>query len=231
MGVSLASSTDVPLIKWRPLKPVEQSKLATKVFADGAHLLDTLLRAGPADDTVELVTRTALTGIHGTRLESNKKREVAKAQFITPSMALGQATKRADVVIIPNLLPNVVKEEKEKAILSKADWSSHLVKMGFKGEFLTVALERKKRSTLQADERRLEREAEKAEAARIALEKAMSGRRGNQNEDKEESKKSKGKKKKNLVPEDDGGPKGWASSTGFVTIDGRERSAPTKAKK
>lgn len=232
LGVSLVASTDVPVIKWRPLKKVEQEKLASKVFADGANLLDTLLRAGPADDTAELVTRTASTGIHGTRLESNKKREAPKSKFITPSMALGAATKRADVVIIPNLLPDVVKEEKEAAILSKADWSKPLAKMGMKGEFLQVALERKKRSTLQADKRQKEREAEKAEAARIALEKAMSGRRGNQEEggegDKSKRKGKDKKKKKNLVPEDDGGPKGWASSTGFVTIDGRLRTTTKK---
>ena len=98
-----------------------------------------------------------------------------------------------------------------------------------KGEFLQVALECKKRSTLQADKRQKEREAEKAEAARLALERAMSGRRGggNQEEAGEEAKKDKKKdkkKKKNLVPEDDGGPKGWASSTGFVAIDGRLRT-------
>jgi hypothetical protein len=237
LGVSLVASTDMPVVLWRPLKAVEQTKLANKVFADGANLLDTLLRAGPADDTAELQSRTALTAIHGTRLESNKKRELPTPKFVSPSMALNQATKRADVVIIPNLLPNVVKEETEAAILSRADWSTHLARMGMKGEFLQVALERKKRSTLQADKRQKEREADRLEAARVALEKAMNragGRGGvsnNNNEEEEEeekdSKKSekKKKKKKNLVPEDDGGPKGWASSTGFVSIDGRLRSS------
>ena len=152
-------------------KASRTTKLATKVFAEGANLLDNLLRAG-SEDTAELVSNSCHEhSWYTSRIDEEK--EVPKARFITPSMALKQATKRADVVIIPNLLPDVIREEKEKEILSKADWSAHLAKLGFKGEFLQVALERKKRSTLQADARKKEREAEKAEAARLALEKAL----------------------------------------------------------
>ena len=64
-------------------------------------------------------------------------------------------------VIIPNLLPDVVREEKEREILCKADWSKNFAKLGLKKEFLQVALDRKKRSTLKADARAKEREIER----------------------------------------------------------------------
>ena len=135
LGVSPMDTTDMPAIKWRKLKSLEKEKLASKVFTESANLFDNLLRSGAAEDTSELVRKTATTAIHGTRLESDKKRVEEQEKFVTPSMALSRAPKRADVVIIPNLLPDVVREEKEREILCKADWSKNFAKLGLKKSF------------------------------------------------------------------------------------------------
>ncbi len=223
LGISLVETTDMPVIKWRQLQPLERDKLATRVFSDSANLLDNLLRCGAADDTTELVQKTAMTAIHGTRLESTKQRLPEQEKFVTPSMALNRAPRRADVTIIPNLLPDVMREEKEKEILDGADWSKKFAKLGLKGEFLQVALERKRRSTLKADARTKQREADILMQRQHALAKAMNRQKGGGKEDKED-KDEGAKKRKALVPFDDGGPKGWASSTGYCTIDGKERN-------
>ena len=86
--------------------------------------------------------KTATTAIHGTQLESDKKRVEEQEKFVTPSMALSRAPKRADVGNYSNLLPDVVREEKEREILCKADWSKNFAKLGLKKEFLQVALDR-----------------------------------------------------------------------------------------
>ena len=89
---------------------------------------------------------------------------------------------------------------------------------------MQVALDRKKRSTLKADARAKEREIERHMQQQIALAKEMSRRKGTDKGDNDADDKKHTKKRKALVPEDDGGPRGWASSTGYCTIDGRERN-------
>lgn len=203
LGASIVSaSPDTPIIKWRRLNDAEKEKLTSKLFTDAGGLLDTLLRLGPKDDGTELLKKTTLTSIHATRMASDFKRKNDGPTLVTPSMALSKAPNRADVIILPNLLPDIVKETKMKETLSKADWSQHLAKLGLKGEFLSVAIERKNRSILKQAAKTQEKEAMKKKMATSLVVPDPSGK----------------PPRKPLVPPSDGGPKGWAASTGNVVI-------------
>jgi len=206
LGASVVSSSDIVMIKWRTLTGAEKEKLATRMFGDAGSLLDSLLRLAPADaagaDGKELLMKTTLTGIHATRLRSDYKREEAVPTFVAPAETLSRAPNRADVVILPNLLPDVIKEAKQKEILSKADWSKHLAKLGLKGEFLSVAIERKNRSVLKQASLKAEKDELKKKIALGLVIPDVKGKLA----------------RKPLVPPSDGGPKGWAASTGNVVI-------------
>lgn len=206
LGASVVSSSDIVMIKWRPLTASEKEKLAVRMFGDAGTLLDSLLRLGPADaagaDGAELLSRTTTTGIHATRLRSEYKREIPPPSFITPAQTLKKAPNRADVVILPNLLPDVIKEAKQREVLSKADWSKHLGKLGLKGEFLSVAIERKNRSVLKQAALKLEKDELKKKIAQGLVVPDVKGK----------------PVRKQLVPPSSGGPKGWAASTGNVVI-------------
>ena len=221
LGVSIVSSSDdMPVIKWRQLKPAEQDKVTNKLFGDAASLLDSLLRTNPGDNTDELLRRTTTIGIHATRMRSLKTKVNKGKAFVTPGQALSSAPLRADVMIIPNLLPDVAKIAKQKELLGKADWSQHLENLGLKGEYLEVGVERKKRSVLKAARRRIEREEEKVQEAlaRSLSAPELGGAGGDKTKGKGQVEAKKTKPRKNLVPEDDGGPRGWAMSTGYVVV-------------
>ena len=203
LGASVASlSAESIKIFWRPLTAADKEKLAGRLFGDAGTLLDSLLRMGPADNTKELLEKTTLTSIHATRLRSDVKREAQVPAFVTPAEAIQKASNRADVIILPNLLPDLAKEEKKKEELAKADWSQHLAKLGLKGEFLSVAIERKNRSILKQAALRNEKEELKRKMATSLSAPDLKGK----------------PQRKQLVPPSDGGPKGWASSTGNVVI-------------
>jgi len=206
LGASVVTSSDIVVIKWRALTASEKEKLAARMFGDAGSLLDSLLRLAPADAAgargKELLLKTTSTGIHATRLRRDCQREGAAPAFITPAQTLRKAPSRADVVILPNLLPDVVKEAKQKEMLSKADWSKHLAKLGLKGEFLSVAIERKNRSVLKQAALKAEKEELKRRVAQGLVVPDVKGRLA----------------RKPLVPPSDGGPLGWAASTGSVVI-------------
>lgn len=93
-------------LKWVDMHDADASKIESKLFNKSLNMYDTLMCASDKDDTSAMRTSILSTGISATRLASKKKNTATtKDKSVRPMEILRDAPKRADVVILPNLLP------------------------------------------------------------------------------------------------------------------------------
>lgn len=92
-------------IVWRVLSDEELNRVAANAADTAADLLNTLLRKGAKDDVSDLLASTRRAAVDVSRLVTSQSRTSAtpSSSFVPPSQVIAQASKRADIIVLPNL--------------------------------------------------------------------------------------------------------------------------------
>ncbi len=92
-------------LHWRPLANTETLSLQRSLFTQGDKMLDTLLRSGAKEDVSALTAALIETSISATRLASQTTALPLPPRHLLPHEVFNKASHRADLIVLPNLLP------------------------------------------------------------------------------------------------------------------------------
>lgn len=134
-------------VVWRDCDAKDLETCETVTFRNANQQLETLLRANPAESKA-LFSQTLDSSITATRLAAKKPARVTPVRTSSPADVITHAPNRADVIVIPSLRAKDMREQQEKEFSSTYNWGEHFSKLGLRREALDIALDRKKRSTL-----------------------------------------------------------------------------------